>query len=153
MSAGEGREAPGRTLAVDWGRRRIGLAVSDELGLTVRGLPTVEHIHREADLAAIEDVARRLEARRLLVGRPVHLDGRAGASSREAARFGKALAKRCGLELILWDERLTSVEAGERLREARPGTRVEKPAVDRMAAQILLEDYLRAQDAACDASS
>ena len=143
---------PGRTLAIDWGRRRIGLAVSDELGLTVRGLPTIERTHREADLAAIEGVARQQQARRLVVGRPVHLDGGVSAASREAARFGKALAKRCELELILWDERLTSVAATERLRSQQPSGRIDKPAVDQMAARVLLEDYLRAQDDACDAT-
>lgn len=138
--------APGRTLAVDWGRRRIGLAISDELGMTARGLPTVEHTHREADLAAIEHVAREHRIERLLVGRPLHMDGRQSASSREAARFGKALAKRCGVELVLFDERLTSVEAEQRLRGERPGRRIAKPDVDRMAAQILLESYLRSLD-------
>ncbi len=138
--------APGRTLAVDWGRRRIGLAISDELGMTSRGLPTVEHTHREADLAAIETIARENEIRRLLVGQPLHMDGRQSPSSREAARFGKALAKRCEVELILFDERLTSVEAAQRLRDERPGQRIAKPEVDQMAARVLLESYLRSLD-------
>ncbi len=134
--------ASGRTLAVDWGRRRIGLALSDELGLSVRGLPTLVHTHREADLAAIEAILRENDVRRLVVGKPLHLNGTASPSSREAVRFGRALAKRYPVELVFWNEGLTSVEAEQRLREAAPGGDIEKAAVDQMAAQILLKSFL-----------
>ena len=138
--------APGRTLAVDWGRRRIGLAISDELGLTSRGLPTLEHTQREADLDAIERLIEQNQIRRLVIGQPLHMDGRRSPSSREAARFGRALAKRCAVELVLFDERLTSVEAEERLRQEQPDRRIAKPEVDQMAARVLLESYLRSLD-------
>ena len=140
--------APGRILAVDWGRRRIGLAISDELGVSVRGLPTLEHTNGEADLQAIEKIVEDNEVRVLVVGQPFHLDGRSSASSRLAKRFGKNLAKRCGVELVLFDERLTSVEAEERLRKPKRGSRVPKTAIDQMAAQILLEGYLRSLEQA-----
>lgn len=133
----------GRILAIDWGRRRIGLALSDELGVSVRGLPTLEHTNGEADLEAIVRIVSENDVRLLVVGQPDHLDGRSSASSRLAKRFGKRLSKRCGVDLVLFDERLTSVEAEERLRQPRRGSRLSKAAVDQMAAQILLEGYLR----------
>ena len=136
---------PGRILAIDWGRRRIGLAICDELGVSVRGLPTLEHSNRAADMDAIERIARDNDVKLLVVGQPFHLDGRSSASSRLAKRFGKDLSKRCALELVLFDERLTSVEAEERLRKPKR-SRLPKAAIDRVAAEILLEGYLRSLD-------
>ena len=134
--------AQGRILAIDWGRRRIGLALSDELGLSSRGLATLERTYREADLASIERIVRENDVQRIVIGRPLHLDGRRSAASREAERFGKTLGKRCQVELILWDERLTSVEAQARLRAERPGAKIDKAAVDQMSARVILESYL-----------
>jgi len=130
----------GRILAIDWGRRRIGLALSDELGLTVRGLPTLERKNRATDLSAIERIVTENDVRRLVVGAPLHLDGTAGKSVGQAEQFGRTIAKRCRLPLELWDERLTSFEAENLLRER--GGRRAKADVDRMAAALILDSYL-----------
>ena len=136
-------ESAGRILAIDWGRNRIGLAVSDELGLTVRGLPTLVRKNRATDLAALERLVAENEVGLLVVGAPLHLDGTAGKSVGQAEQFGRTLAKRCRLPLELWDERLTSFEAENLLRER--GGRREKADVDRLSAALILESFLAAR--------
>lgn len=131
---------PGRILALDWGKRRIGLAVCDELGLTVRGLETLIRSNREADLAALEAVAREQEARALVVGRPLELDGAVGKSARQAEQFARTLARRLALPLELHDERLTSREAESILQQR--GRRYAKAEIDSVAATLILESYL-----------
>jgi putative Holliday junction resolvase len=121
-------------LAVDWGERRIGLAVSDELGIAAHGLPTLVRKNRAADLAAFDDLFRSRALRTLLVGRPLHMDGSESRSTRLAEQFGRTLAKRSGLPLILRDERLTSVEGAQ-----RAGSRGD---IDQASAVLLLEGYL-----------
>ena len=127
-------------LAVDWGERRIGLAVSDELGIAAHGLPTLVRKNRAADLAAFDELFRARNPKTLLVGRPLHMDGAEGRSTRLAEQFGRTLAKRSGLPLILRDERLTSHEGA-----ARVGSRGD---IDRASATILLESYMAELEAA-----
>lgn len=132
----------GRILALDLGRRRIGLAVSDPLRLTAQGLPTLERKNKRTDLEALRRIADEQDASLLLVGHPLHLSGRAGAQAENAALFAGELRRQLGREVVLWDERLTTAEAQRVLRQA--GVSIEKraAAVDRMAAVILLQSYL-----------
>ena len=132
---------PGRILAVDWGRRRIGLAVCDELGLTVRGLDTLVRTKREADLESLARTADDENAVLILVGRPLALDGSETKSSGEAERFARTLSKRLRLPFMLHDERLTSREA-ENILRGRPYSKAD---VDRVAASLLLESFLAAR--------
>ena len=134
-----------RVLGIDWGRRRIGLAVSDELRISVRGLDTLERTNKAADLARIEGLIRDLGVGLLVVGRPLHMNGKAGGSVSEAEQFGRTLAKRVGLPVRFWDERLTSVEAERRLRGGRSHS---KSAVDRAAAELILTEFLDTEGAA-----
>ena len=136
----------GRTAAVDYGRKRVGLALSDPLGITVRGLDTVPAGESPAATAAV--VARVLGTEgveRIVVGLPLHDDGRESEMSREARAFGAALAEALGKPVVFHDEGLTSWEAeeavkasGKRLREARA-----RGDVDREAAVAILRSYLR----------
>lgn len=132
----------GRILALDLGRKRIGLAVSDLLGITAQGLPTLQRVNLRTDLAALGQLVEEQQVALLLMGNPLHMSGdesRQGAYTRE---FGERLAKHTGVEIRYWDERLTSVEAGRVLRSS--GISIEKraKAVDRLSAVILLESYL-----------
>ena len=127
-------------MAIDWGKRRLGLAVCDELGLTVRGLPTLTRTNRPADLQAVEEVAVAENVGLLVVGRPLNLDGTAGQSASLAEQFGRTLANRLNLEVSFQDERLTSKEAEERLRAS--GKAAAKAEIDRVSAEIILESYL-----------
>lgn len=131
-----------RTLGIDFGERRIGVAVSDPEGRFALPLETVR---RTSDREAIEHLAglcTREGVQRLVVGRPRHLDGRESAASRRTASFARKLAAATGLECELVDEGLTSVEAGRRLREAGVDPRAEPARLDAVAAQILLQDAL-----------
>jgi putative Holliday junction resolvase len=135
-----------RTAAVDYGRRRIGLAVADPLGITVRGLPTVERGADEAEGA--RRVARALAGEGvglLVVGLPLHADGRESPMSEEARRFGAMLAAETGLEVRFHDEGLTSWEAEEALKER--GIPLEEARrsgrLDQQAAISLLRGWLR----------
>jgi putative Holliday junction resolvase len=136
-----------RLASVDFGRRRIGLAVCDPLGIAVRGLPTVVATGTEAD--AVAAVAKALDAEggveRVVVGLPLHEGGRESASSAAARRFGAALGAALGREVVFFDEGLTTWEAeedlkarGKRLRDAR-----RSGEVDRAAAVAILRSYLR----------
>jgi putative holliday junction resolvase len=135
---------PGRILALDVGARRIGLAVSDALGLTAQGLETFVRTNIREDLARLGRLAEEREVSRLLIGDPKTMAGGESRQARLVREFGDRLAARTGLPVQYWDERLTSVEAERVLREGGARMRSErKGAVDRLAAVILLESYLQ----------
>ncbi len=100
-----------RVLALDYGRRRIGLAASDALGLTAQPLGTLERTNRRDDLRRLREIVRRHDVRRIVVGHPLRLDGTPGEMAAEAARFAARIEKQLGLPVELVDERLSSWEA------------------------------------------
>lgn len=125
-------------MALDWGTRRIGIAVSDELGIAAHGLPTLERKNIRRDLEALAMLIRDRGIETVVVGLPLHLDGSESKSSNRATRFARRLAKHAGVLVKMRDERLTSWEADELSdRPVRSGG-----ARDRASATILLEDYL-----------
>ena len=131
-----------RILALDLGKKRIGLAISDPLGITAQGLPNLVRTRKRADLGALEGLARERGVGLFLMGNPMNMSGTEGRQSAWAREFAETLEKYTGLPVKLWDERLTSVEAGRVLRES--GISIEKraAAVDRLSAVILLQSYL-----------
>lgn len=133
---------PARILALDVGRLRIGLAVTDPLGLAPQGLDTMHRTNLRDDLRRVAGVAQECSAKLLLVGDPVHMRGASSEMSTYVRGFGDRLRAKTRLPVQYWDERLTSVTAEERLREL--GVRFERGdgKVDRMAAIVLLESYL-----------
>jgi|SRR5579863_2048007 len=132
----------GRVLALDLGKKRIGLAVSDELGMTAQGLPTLERRNKRTDLAALAALARERRVSEILMGNPLHMSGNAGRQSEWVREFADALAKYTGLAVRLWDERLTTVEASRVLRSSGIGIEKRAAAIDRLSAVILLQSYL-----------
>ncbi|MCY4594509.1 MAG: Holliday junction resolvase RuvX [Bryobacterales bacterium] len=132
-----------RVMALDWGTRRIGIAVSDELGIAAHGLPTLERRNIQRDLDALTGVIRDRGIETVVVGNPLHLDGTESTSSKHASRFARRLAKHAGVSVRLWDERLTSWTAEELI----PASSRDRGAIDRMAAILLLESYLAASKA------
>jgi len=140
----------GRVLALDLGKRRIGLALSDALGITAQGLETLERTNIREDVARLAKLAAENEVRLLLMGDPLHMSGHAGRQAGYAREFAERLRAATGLPVEFWDERLTTVAAQRVLRES--GISIEKraKAVDRLAAVILLESYLdsRSRDSA-----
>ena len=138
-------EHPGRILAIDYGSRRMGLAVSDPLGITAQGLETLERKNKRSDFARLERTLRQYEVREIVVGYPLRMSGEAGTQSQKVEEFAKALRQKFELPVHLWDERLTSAEANRLLREADISVRKRAAAVDRMAAVLILQSFLEAR--------
>ena len=132
-----------RVLAVDWGERRIGLAVSDPTGLVARALPTLTVAGREEAIRGVASVARETGSERIVVGLPLLMSGEKGEAARDAERFAAELEARIDLPVHMYDERLTSALSQRRLRERGVRARRDKGTVDAGAAVALLESYLQ----------
>lgn len=132
----------GRVLALDLGARRVGLALSDELGITAQGLPTLERTNLREDLARVTCLAQERGVAMFLIGNPLNMSGSEGRQSAWVRQFAEKLESRSGLPVKLWDERLTTVEAERVLDQGGVSRDKRKMAVDRLAAVILLESYL-----------
>jgi putative holliday junction resolvase len=133
-----------RILALDVGKRRIGVAISDELGLTAQGLETLQRKNNREDYAALARVAAEKQVSLILVGNPVNMSGREGRQAEWVRQFAEALSARTGLPVKMWDERLTTVEAERVLRQSGISIQKRARAVDRLAAVLLLQSYLDA---------
>jgi putative holliday junction resolvase len=137
------RETHGkRVLAIDYGRRRIGLALSDDLGVTARPLMTIVRVNRETDLRRLRQICREHSVTHVIVGHPLHLSGKAGEMAGETSRFAARLKKETGIETELIDERLTSWQAEQTMSETQSGRASKRTSLDEIAAAILLRDYL-----------
>jgi len=131
-----------RILALDVGEKRIGLAVSDPLGLTAQGLGVLERRGRDADLARLAEVAREWGVQEIVVGLPRHMDGSPGKQVPEILELAQALGEALGVKVTPWDERLTSREAERLLIQADLSRRRRRQVVDRLAAVLILQGYL-----------
>ncbi len=131
----------GRILAVDFGKRRIGLAICDALQIAVRGLPTLTVRNFKDSVAQVAQVAGRESAGQVVVGLPLNMDGSRGDMARAAEHFASQLAALCGLPVGMFDERLSSAGAKRELKAMQ--TKTLDGAVDRMAAVLILETYLQ----------
>ncbi len=131
-----------RALGIDFGERRIGLAISDPAGRLAVPLATIERETDRKAIGRIAEIAGREGVGRLVVGEPVGLDGERGPAARRARAFAERLAARTGLPCELIDEALTSVEARERLAGSGASPRRDPGRIDAVAAQILLQDAL-----------
>jgi putative Holliday junction resolvase len=132
----------GRILALDLGKKRIGLALSDPLGITAQGLPTLERTNIREDMAALAHLVRDREVTLLLMGNPLHMSGHEGRQTEYVHQFAERLAAHTGIPLKYWDERLTTVEAHRVLRSSGIGIEKRARAIDKLSAVILLESYL-----------
>ena len=135
-----------RILALDLGKRRIGLAVSDELGITAQGLPTLERTRIRDDLDTLAKLIAENHVQLIVMGNPLHMSGREGRQAAYAREFADRLHRHTGIPVEFWDERLTTVEAGRVLRESGIGIEKRAAAIDRLSAVILLESFLDARN-------
>ena len=127
----------GRVLAIDPGERRVGLAVSDPLGITAQGLPTFDR--RNGSLVThIEELAREYGVTAIVMGNPISMSGRESEASTRARALADELRSHLLLPVEMWDERLSSAEA----QRVLAGSRADKGAVDRVAAVLILQGYL-----------
>ena len=132
-----------RILAVDWGERRVGLAVSDPTGLIASPLPTLEVRGLDDAIERVAGVVAETEAERVVVGLPLHMSGERGEAAQAAERFAEALARRTALQVDTYDERLTTALSRRRLHESGVRTGHNRHKVDAGAAVALLESYLQ----------
>ena len=131
-----------RYLGVDFGERRIGVAVSDEEARLAVPVGVVERRDDYQAIGELRDIARDREVGALVLGRPTQVDGRLGATANRVRRFGERLALACHLPLFVVDEALTSSEARRLLRQAGSGRRHRRKAIDALAARIQLQEWL-----------
>lgn len=122
----------------------MGLAVSDALGITAQGLPTIERKNARNDMERLRAVAREYSVEQIIVGHPISAQGEETEMSRRAAMFAEKLRRELEYEVKLWDERLTTAEAIRMLRGAGLSIEKRKRARDRVAAVLLLQNYLAA---------
>jgi putative Holliday junction resolvase len=133
-----------RTLALDPGERRIGVAITDPTGTFSQPLETIQTrgLASSAALRRISEIVETLDVSRIVVGLPVHMDGREGAEAEAARSFGSAVSEATGVAVAYLDERWTSREAERVLRESGARGRRDAGRADRIAAPLLLEPYL-----------
>ena len=131
-----------RYLGIDLGRARIGLALADDVLRAARPLKAVERRDEATDLGAIGSVARDYEVKQAVVGLPLNMDGTEGPSARMARSFAPRLASALGVPVDLFDERLSTFEAEDRLRSRGVSSRDMKALVDAEAAAVILQGWL-----------
>jgi len=132
----------GRILGLDVGACRIGMAVSDPLGITAQGIQTMQRKNKRADFTELLRVIREYGVKEIVVGLPLRMSGAEGIQSERMQDFAQELRKRTGLPVHLWDERLTSAEANRLLRETDLSIEKRGKAVDRMAAVLILQGWI-----------
>jgi putative Holliday junction resolvase len=136
-----------RILGLDVGSRRIGMAISDPLGLTAQGLPTLQRQNKRLDFEQLAKVVGDYQVSEIVVGYPLRLSGMEGIQSEKMQIFAEELRKKFGLPVHLWDERLTSSQANRLLRETDLSIKKRGQAVDRMAAILILQNWMEARAA------
>ncbi len=135
-------DPPPRLLALDFGSKTIGLAVSDALGFTAQGLPTLQRSNKRKDLDYLRRVVRQYGVSELVMGLPLRMSGSQGIQAGKVQAFAEQLRRHLKLPVHLFDERLTSVEASRLLRETDMGMRRRAAVVDRLAAVLILQSFL-----------
>jgi len=134
-----------RVLGLDVGARRIGLAVSDPLGLTAQGLETLHRKNKKYDFSFLYRVIRDYGVKEIVVGLPLRMSGAEGVQAQKIQIFAEELHKHFKLPVHLWDERLTSAEANRLLRETDLSIEKRGQAVDRMAAILILQGWMESR--------
>jgi putative Holliday junction resolvase len=132
-----------RILGLDVGDKRIGVAVSDELGFAAHPVDTLQRRSRSADLARIEERVREFDVRKIVVGLPVNMDGSSGPQAESVLEFIQSIRSKIpGVQVETWDERLTTRAAERLLVDADLSRRKRKGKIDRVASVLILQGYL-----------
>lgn len=141
---------PGRVLGLDVGSRRIGIAVSDPLGVTAQGLETLQRKNKRTDFERLGKVILEYQVKEIVVGLPLRMSGMEGTQAEKMHDFADEIRKRFRLPVHLWDERLTSAEANRLLRETDLSIEKRGKAVDRMAAVLILQGWMESRRSTSD---
>ena len=131
-----------RILGIDMGSKRIGVAVSDELGITAHAVTTIERKSIKEDLSAVCALIKEYGVQEVVIGYPKHLDGRPSEEASSYVAFGERLHEMTGIPVTYWDERLTTIVAERTLLEGDVKRRRRKQVIDKVAACLILENYL-----------
>lgn len=131
-----------RVMALDVGKKRIGIAISDPLWITAQGLDTYYRKSLENDIEHYRDLIKQHDVGKLIIGLPKRLNGEIGQAAEEITAYAKELEKALGIQVEMFDERMTSAAANRILIDSDVKRRKRKQAVDRMAAMIILQDYM-----------
>ncbi len=145
LSRAEGTAVPQaipRILGLDHGARRIGVAISDELGLTAQPLLTIPHSNARNDLRSVGRLLRRYSCVGIVIGWPIHLSGDRSPRAIAAEKFADSLRKEFKLPVHLWDERMSTAEAHRHLDAVGRGARNRKDVIDQIAAVLILQSWL-----------
>ena len=131
-----------RILAIDYGEKRIGLAISDPLGITAQSLPTLKVTQIPDVFSEIENLVKEKDISAIVLGLPKNMNGTMGQEGKKVMEFGEKLARRVEIKVEFWDERLSSVESHKALREEKRKIKQKKELVDRISASLILQGYL-----------
>jgi len=132
-------------MGLDVGSKTIGVAVSDPLGITAQGLPTIRRQNKRVDFEKLESLIREYQVAEIVVGLPLRMSGQFGAQAEKMQAFAAELEKRFQLPVHLWDERLTSAQANRLLRETEMSIKRRGEVVDRMAAVLILQSFMESR--------
>jgi putative Holliday junction resolvase len=131
-----------RILGLDYGRKRIGVAICDEMGLVAHSLLAIERKTIKKDLAEIQRLAREFHVEKIVIGYPLTLDGKEGIQCKRVSKFSEMIEERLSLTVVKWDESLSTKEAEDILLEADMSRKKRRKRVDKLAAAIILQRYL-----------
>ena len=131
-----------RILGLDYGSKRIGVAVCDELGITAQGLATITRKNRRQDIEKIAGFIRTYNVEKIVIGYPIKLDGTEGIQCEKVSKFGRLLESTFSIPVVKWDETLTTKEAEEVLIRANMRREKRKTVIDKLAAALILQGYL-----------
>jgi putative Holliday junction resolvase len=141
-------ERVSRLLGLDFGTKTIGLAVSDPLGITAQGMPTLRRKNKRTDLDALARVITHYNVAEIVIGLPLRMSGAEGTMAEKVHEFVTVLQKRFELPVHLWDERLSSAEANRVLRESEMSIKRRGEVVDQLAAVLILQSFMEARKVA-----
>lgn len=131
-----------RILGIDYGERRIGLAISDPLGIIAQTLTTLDTKKIKDPFFEIKNIVKEKKVKKIVVGLPKNMDGTIGEQGKKVLEFAKNLSKEVNIKIDFWDERLSSVESQKILKETKRKIKQDKKIVDRISASLILQGYL-----------
>ena len=134
-----------RIMGLDYGTKTVGVAISDALGLTAQGIETIQRKEENKlrrTLARSEELVREYEVDKIVLGFPKHMNNDVGERAKKSLEFKEMLVRRTGLDVVMWDERLTTVEAERTLIESQVRRENRKQYIDKIAAVFILQGYL-----------
>ena len=134
-----------RIMGLDYGTKTVGVAISDGLKITAQGIETIERKEENKlrrTCARIEELIKEYDVEKIVLGFPKHMNNDIGERAEKALEFGEMLKRRTGLEVVMWDERLTTVAAERTLIESKVRRENRKQYIDKIAAVFILQGYL-----------